>query len=331
MLVKILSLTTMLLSGQALAQGYLETSGLNSSRALEYLKTHFSASYHGEIYGVRRDATSEDEEVRKVKDFKIMHNPTIVYKPTEDWQFLSTAEFAFSDQPAKIAGADYPNGFYRALFTLTRKNILVEKDHGVQLNIGVGRRQFNTGADQRPGEKFALASNGNNRAFANLSKTIGNTSASLFAQYLHNDYKVQKQTTWAHSAEFIPSVNIQITDKLSYYFSDDIIFNTAKSDETDSELSMTHEMNVAYITYQWNDKISTYYQLKYIHNEGFSREFQHETDYMSHYTGLTYAFTPKQSVTFEIGSELAHSRDGRDVFSKNVAYPEVALYVDLAI
>ena len=90
-------------------------------------------------------------------------------------------------------------------------------------------------------------------------------------------------------------------------------------------------MNIGVLTYQLTDKISTYYQLKYLHSESFSAKFQSKDDFLEHYTGVTYAFTPKQSVTFEVGSELAHARDGRVGFSKKVAYPELALYVDAVI
>lgn len=65
--------------------------------------------------------------------------------------------------------------------------------------------------------------------------------------------------------------------------------------------------------------------------ENFTTAFQSQDDSFDHYTGITYAFTPKNSATFEVGSELAHARDGRDGFSKKVGYPELALYLDFAI
>ena len=328
---KILILSTLFLATEAFSQATIETSLDGDSQILDYIAKHFSGSYHGELYGVRRNALSEDKAEKEIKDFRIMHNPTLIYKPIENWQLLSSAEFKFSDQEAAVSGAGYPNGFYRALFTLTRKNILTEADHGVKLDLGIGRRQFATGSAQGLEGERTLTSYGNNRVFATVSKNIGNTSLSLFSQYLHNDIKKTTKSQWKHSAEFIPSVNVQITDKLSYFWNDDIILNTAKMDNTDSSTSITHEMNVGYVTYQWNDKISTYYQLKYYHNEGFARGFQSKEDLFEHYTGLTYAFTAKNSVTFEVGSELAAARDGRDVFSKKVGLPELALYVDLAI
>jgi hypothetical protein len=331
MLAKSLLLTSLLLSGSAFAQSEsaatIETSVSVDEKVLEYLKTHFSASYHGEFYAVRRDSLAEDKSQRGVQDLNIMHNPTLIYRPIENWQLLTTAEFKYSDK----AGRSYPNNFYRGLVTLSRKNILTEKENGVKLDLGVGRRQFNTGADQNLEGKFSLASYGNNRAFGTISKTMGIANTSLFVQYLHNDYKVSDADTWKHSGEFIPTINLQITDKLSYLWNDDIIFNTAKSDDVNTSLSWSHEMNVAYLTYQWTDQFSTYYQLKYLHGEDFTDSYQSQSDSFEHYTGVTYAPNENQSYTFEIGSELASARDGRDGLSKKAQYPELALYVDLSI
>ncbi len=327
---KIFTLATILLTGQVHAQGMMETN-LGDSKILDYITSHFSASYHGEMYGVRRDTTSEDAKDREIKDFKILHNPSLIYKPSENWQVLTTAEFKFSDQEAGVAGASYPNAFYRALATLTRKNILTESENGIKMDLGVGRRQFNTGSDQSLEGEYALASYGNNRVFSTLSKKLGDVDSSLFLQYLHNDYKKTSDSTWKHGVELIPSISLQLTSNLSYFFNDDINLNTAKTENTDRPFSITHEMNIGVLTYQWTDKISTYYQLKYLHLESFSAEFQSQDDYLENYAGLTYAFTPKQSVTFEVGNELAHARDGRDGFSKKIAYPELALYVDVAM
>lgn len=335
MIVKTLSLTTLLLStflpSQVYAQSTIETSLDWDSKALDYVAKHFSASYHGEIYGVRRNTDSENSQEREIKDLKMLHNPTIVYKPSDNWQLLSSAEFKFSDQSSEYSGADYPNSFYRGLVTLTRKNILDEKEHGVKLDLGVGRRQFNTGSKQQLDGEYALSSYGNNRAFGTFSKKMGNADTSLFVQYLHNDYKKSTKSTWKHSAELIPTISIPITANLSFFFNDDIIINTANSNEAERSLSFVHDMNLAVFTYQVSDKFSTYYQLKYLHTESFAAGSQNKDDSFSNYTGVTYAHTPKQSVTFEIGSELAHARDGRDVFSKKMAYPELALYIDVAI
>ncbi len=292
---------------------------------VKYMKEHFSASYHGEFYLQRRmddylaALPHPNEKDKDIQDIKIMHNPTIIYKPTKDWQFLSTAEFKYADQDGI---ATYPNTFYRALFTLTRKNILEEKVHGVQLDAGIGRRQFNTGVT-------ALPSYGNDRVFTTVTKNFGKHSASFFAQYLFNDYKKTGATTWKHSLELIPSLTLQLTDKLSYLFNDDIVLNTSKLN-TKHDISMSHEMNVGYVNYQWTDKINTYYQLKWYHTDGFA-EPRNNDEWFEHYVGIGYAFTPKATLTFEVGNEIVHSSDRRDFFSQKAKYPELAFYLDLAL
>lgn len=331
---KLLVLSTILLSGQVYSQSFnqMTTSVRDAStQILDYTREHFSAAYHGEIYAVRRDIDSLSSNDSNLKDFKILHNPTLIYKPTMDWQAMATAEFKYSDQPSARAGADYPNGFFRGLFTITRKNILSEKENGVHLDVGLGRRQYNTGREQQADGKFALSSYGNNRIFATVSKSMGKHNASLFAQFLNNDIKNNTAATWKNSVELIPTINIQLTESLSYLFNDDIVINLAKNDNTARSYSITHDMNLAYLNFQWNDKINTYYQFKYEHNENFTRKFQAQDDYFLHYVGMGYAFTPKATVALEAGSEIFHARDGRDVFAKNVLYPELALYLDFAI
>jgi len=332
MLVRNLLMSALLLSGRASAQSLSEATLSDwSSSILNYTKTHFSASYHGEVYGVRRDVENEDTSKRNINDLKIMHNPTLIYKPTENWQVLSTAEFKFSDQPNDKAGADYPNSFYTGQLTLTRKNILTEKENGLQLDAGIGRRQFNTGSNQRTDGSYPLASYGYNHAFTTVSKILGKASTSLYLQYLNNDYKVATAKTWKHRVEVVPTINVPITSQLSYLFNDDITIKTPKYNDTARSLMVVHDMNVGVLTYQFNDKVSSYYQLKYLHTENFTRDFQSEVDSFSNYIGTSYSFNPKSTVTLETGTELAHARDGRKGFSKNVIYPELALYLDFAI
>lgn len=299
----------------------------------KYLKEHFSATYHGEYYFQRRmddylaseDAGAKDNRLSELQDFKVMHNPTLIYKPTKDWQILSTAEFKYADQDNITS---FPNTFYRALFTVTRKNILNEKDHGVQLDAGIGRRQFNT-KTITDSSGFPILAKGNDRVFTTITKTFGKNNASLFFQYLYNDPKQTKVTTWKHSLEIIPTVNLQLTEKLSYLFNDDIVINTAKGTNP-HKISTSHEMNAAYINYQWTDKISTYYQLKYLHIDTFNA-VRNNDDWFEHYAGVGYALTPKFTITAEVGNEIIHSNDGRDFFGRKAAYPEFALYLDAAL
>ena len=92
---------------------------------IQYMKDHFAASYHGEYYLARRDINSAKEDDHKIQDLNIMHQPTVIYKPSPNWQILATAEFKYTDIPG---GADgYPNAYYRSLFTVTRKKVLEEK------------------------------------------------------------------------------------------------------------------------------------------------------------------------------------------------------------
>ena len=295
-----------------------------SQEALKYLKDHFKASYNGEYYFVRRDVDSANVEDHKIKDFNLMHNPTIIYNPNKDWSVMSTAEFKYTDQP-DAQGPAYPNTFYRALFTLTRNSVLNEKDHGVQLDLGIGRRVFNAGVAGLP--------LGNDRIMATVTKKYGKNTASVFAQYLYNDVKKSSATTWKHSLEVIPSFTWQITEKLSYLFTDDIIFNTPKYSGRQHDISTSHEMNVGYVNYQWNDKINTYYQLKYYHTDGFDQPATGHlnADYMEHYAGLGYAFTSKVTLTGEVGSEIIRAGDGRSFLAKKASYPTFALYLDAAL
>ncbi len=296
-------------------------------KVTKYLRDHFSASYHGENYFTRRDVDSENPDDHAIKDFSVLHNPTIIYKPTPNWQVLSTAEFKYTDAADHKDGT-YINSFYRALFTLTRKNILTEKENGVGLEAGIGRRQFNTrtylGRDGYP-----VLSKGNDRVFTTISKSYGKHSGSLFVQYLYNDPIRAKATTWKHSLEVIPTITLQLTDKLSYMFTDDIVLNTSTG-ATAHDISASHEMNVAYVNYQWTDKVNTYYQLKYYHTESFNA-IRGKDDWFEHYAGIGYAFTPKLTVTGEIGSELFHHTVYQTFFSKKAHYPEFALYIDAAL
>lgn len=315
----VLMTAAILLSGQVLAQS---TASERTQEVLKYMKENFSASYHGEYYFVRRDAPSVDKKNESIQDIKIMHNPTIIYKPTKNWQALATAEFKYSD----VDGLDtsFPNTFFRSLFTLTRKNILTEKENGIQLDAGIGRRQFNTGIE-------ALGSYGNNRVFSTISKTFNKHKGSVFVQYLHNDYKHPRPTTWKHGLELIPTINLQLTEKLTWLINDDIVINLPLHDNTARDVSISHEMNVGYVNYQWNDKIGTYYQVKYYHDENFTKDPETEKDWFEHYLGMSYAFTPKATLTAEVGSEIFRSKDGQDVLTKKVKYPEFALYFDVSI
>lgn len=292
-----------------------------------YLKSHFSASYHGEYYLTRRDIKSKNEDDHDIQDLKIMHVPTIIYRPITNWRILATSEFKYSDVPEDKRGS-YINRHYRSLVLITRENILTEKEHGVKMDVGIGRRIF----DRQKGQ-FPVY--GNNRVNASFSKKMSDKlSTSLFAQYLANDPAkgAIDANTWKHSLEFIPSFTYQITDKISYFFNDDFIINTPWHNDTETNIDISHEMNIGVVSYTFNDKNTAYFQLKYLHTSGnpFANASK-KSDYFDYYIGHTYSFTPKISLTGEIGSTAFRAKDGRDFFAKDIKYPELAFYLDMAL
>jgi hypothetical protein len=292
---------------------------------LGYLKSHFSAAYHGEFYAVRKDALSLVKEDTEIQDFNQLHNPSIAYRPFKNWKLSVSSEFKYSD--ALVKGT-YINRHYRSLVTLTQENVLTEKDNGVKLDLSLVRRIFDR-------NKGAAKSYGNSRVNASLSKKFNDKlSTSFLVQYLAND-PVPTQvaaTTWKHSIELIPSFTFQITDKLSYFFNDDFIINTPWLVTDDYNLSISHEMNIGVLSFQSNDQNSTYLQVKYLHSEGAPyTDTTANSDSVEYYIGHTYSFTPKISATVEVGSELFAGKDGRSFFSKKLEYPEFALYLDMSL
>lgn len=298
-----------------------------------YIKSHFSASYHGEFYFTRKDIQSTNEDDHDIQDLKIMHNPTIIYRPITNWKILATSEFKYTDAEEK---ASFINRHYRSLVLVTRENVLTEKEDGITMNVGFGRRIF----DRNHGIQ---SSYGNSRVNTSLSKKFGDKlSTSMLVQYLINDPVKEKikATTWRHSLELIPSFTYQITDKLTYFFNDDFVLNTPWKNNTAKDFDYSHEMNVAFISYQWNDKNSTYFQFKYLHSNAAPFQLTSDpskplepitNDYFDYYIGHTYSFTPKLSVTGEFGSKIFGAHDGRDFFAKDLKYPEFALYLDYAL
>ncbi|MBC7427013.1 MAG: hypothetical protein H7336_00285 [Bacteriovorax sp.] len=297
----------------------------DQSGAFGYLKSHFNASYHGEYYFVRKDVLSADNNDHDLQDLKILHNPTIIYRPIKNWKLLVTSEFKYTDAANK---GTYINRHYRSLILVTRENVLTEKENGLKLDLGFGRRIF----DRNHG---AAGSYGNSRVNATLNKKFGEKlSTSLLVQYLGNDPVKAKivPTTWRHSLEIIPSFTFQITDKLSYFFNDDFLLTTPWNKGTAHDLDFSHEMNIGVVSYQFNDKNSAYFQFKYIHTSGAPfQDPQVFDDSFEYYIGHTYSFTPKLSLTAEVGSKIIGAHDGESFFAKEAKYPEFALYLDWAL
>jgi len=96
---------------------------LDELKTLQYMKEHFSFSYHGEFYFQRRDGASDDPEQRKLQDFRMLHSPTFIYKPVKGWQILATAEFKYSDVSPDPT---FPNAYYRGLLSVTKKGYLLK-------------------------------------------------------------------------------------------------------------------------------------------------------------------------------------------------------------
>lgn len=296
-----------------------------AASSYNYLKSHFSASYHGEYSFTRKDISSTNEADHDIQDLKIMHNPTVVYRPSANLKLLVTSEFKYTDAAAK---GTFVNRYYRSLVLLTRENVLTEKDNGIKLDFTLGRRLN----DRNHG---TAKSYGNNRVNVSMSKKFGEKlSTSLLAQYLSNDpvHSQVDASTWRHSFEFIPSFTWQITDKISYFFNDDIIISSAYISNDHQNIEISHEMNIGVVTYQFNDQNSAYFQLKYVHASANNFAIAQNTiDTFDYYIGHTYTFNPKLSLTSEMGSNLVSSRDGRDFLANAAKYPEFALYLDYSL
>ena len=301
------------------------TKAQESEGVLGYVKSKFSASYHGEFSFTRKGIESVNEADRDLQDLRIMHNPTVIYRPIPNVKLLATSEFKYTDAEAK---GTFINRHFRSLVLLTRENVLTEVDNGIKLDLGIGRR-IN---DRNHG---AATSYGNSRITSSLSKKFSDKlSTAVYAQYLLNDPVLAKikRTTWKQGLNVIPSFTFQITEKLSYFFNDDFTIYTPRFNDNAKDVDMSHDMNVGVLSYQFNDKNSSYFQLKYVRsaNESF-QEIEDTVEYTAYYIGHTYTVTPKLSVTGEIGSTLTSARDSRDFFAKDIKYPDVALYLDYSL
>ncbi len=289
--------------------------------AFDYLKKKFTLSYHGEYYLTRRDITSANTDDHDLQDLKIMHSPTVVYRPVENWKFVFNSEFKYSD----AVDSSFPNRHFRSIAILTREKILLEKEHGFRLDAGVTRR-FNDRVVARAKDY------GNSRAFVTLYKTWMEKHASnLVIQYMRNDPAEGQTTnrTFKHALNLIPTITWNITSKLSWLFNDDFVLYSSWND-TEEEFKTFHDMNIAFISYAFDDKNSSYFQFKYIQDESFNTA-RNRVEYFPYYIGHTYAFTPKMSLTAELGSNMFESKDGRAFFAKAMEYPEFALYFDFAL
>jgi hypothetical protein len=286
-------------------------------------------SYHGEFGIVRQDSNIANRgqygnAEGDLKDFTHFHNPTLGYKLTDTLTLSSSYEFRYADHTGR---PKFTNRFYRALLSLSKSKILTEQEYGFQLDAGIARRYFDRISNR--------TTYGNDRVNVTLTKNWGNNNASLFVQYLANDPKnVTSTETWRRGYEFIPTVNLQLTDKLSFTATDDINFNTPWYGNVNynKEFTMSHEFNFGVFTYKHNDIVSSYLQLKYNYADtGFNNTGDRMTseDY-DYYVGVAYSVTPKITLTGEMGSVLFETHDKKSGFSNKATKPEFTLYVDAA-
>lgn len=275
--------------------------------------SNLGISYHGEYY-ILRDST-----LNSLTDTRTMHSPTVSYKLPMDMKVTLSSEFKYS----KSASAAWPNRLYRALLSFSKSNILTEKEFGFKVDAGVARRYF----DIQSQNNAAIRTYGNNRVNVTISKTFGENNASLFAQILQNDTKVDNIDNWEYALELIPTINLQLTSDLSFTFTDDININTAENSGVKNSVKMSHEASFAVLTYKLNDLYSVYLQPKWNHDGDFQTDST--SDNLESYLGLTHTLSPKASATAELGWTLMESHDGK-FFSDKKKYPELAFYLDVA-
>ncbi len=276
----------------------------------------FSLNYHGE-FGFLRDSNDD------ITHYQSLQNPSIGYKILKNLSFTSSLEWRMTDKPSN--GVYNANRFYRALFSLSLTNVLTEKEDGFRLDLGVARRYLDRS------HPSGLKTYGNNRYNFTVSKSWGENNGSLFVQYLENDPKTLSGTsaandnTWRRTVELIPTVNLQLTDKLSFTSTDDINYTWAWFSGHPNDTSLTHEWSFAVFTYRFSDIVSSYLQLKYNHITDFTSN--DNTDNFEYYIGTSYSVTPKLTVTGEIGAEFMNNTDTK-TFSDRTLKPEVFVYID---
>lgn len=256
-----------------------------------------------------------------IKDFTQFYNPTVGYKIGKEWNFTSNWEFKHADhkRPKFLQTA---NMFYRALFSLNHTNVLTEAVDGVKMDVGVARRYFDR---QAVGSVY-----GNNRFTTTFTKNVGKHNGSLFIQYLENDPKdvgtshLDDSDTWRRGVEIIPTINIQLTDKLSFTTMNDMNMNTPWFGGQVRDLTLTHEWHNQ-LAYSLNDIHSIYLDTKYDHGQSFKA--LHQTDDFVYEIGYTYAYTPKIKITPAMSSTILQNGDKR-VISESFTKPEFTLYLD---
>jgi hypothetical protein len=278
----------------------------------------FSLNYHGE-FGFLRDDNND------FTNYSSLQNPSIGFKILKNLSFNSSLEWRTSDKPNYSVYS--ANRFYRALFSLSLTNVLTEKEDGLKLDLGIARRYFDRS------HPAGLKTYGNNRFNFTMSKSWGDNNGSLFVQYLENDPKTLSGTdassdnTWRRTIELIPTINLQLTDKLTFTSTDDINYTSAWFSGHNDDNYFSHEWSFAVLTYKFNDILSSYCQFKYTYIPNFSGSDPYEL--YEYYIGTSYSFTPNFTVTGEIGSWIMSNQDNKTI-SDNILKPQVYVYIDAA-
>lgn len=299
-----------------------ETEAANATlaqKAWKHVKERVSLSYYGEYYSAR------DKKTNEIDSLNMIHTPSLSYKAFDNWRFKASGDFRMNTRGESTG--TYPNQYFRSLYSITRENVLTETDDGIKLNLGVARRQFS--------QHVQPVSYGNWRLTAEVNKALSpRANLNVFALYLFNDYKkaaIGDLGTWKHGLNIIPSLTVQLTDKLSVLVYTDSIAYFAKYRGQGQNFYWIHDSTPALFTYQFNDVHSSYLQLKYIHSTGgeaYSKTLRERSDSYGAFIGHNFQLTPKFLITPEIGSTgLFKSRDGRDGFAEKAKYIDFNLYI----
>lgn len=284
----------------------------------KYQKETMDLYYHGEFY-LKHHSPDDPSVDHDLRDFSTLQMPTFIYKFKKNWKFSGLGEFKYSDYEAP----GFPNRFYRGLFTITHENILKEKENGVKLDIGIGRRVFD--------RKSVPGTFGNTRLVTTWSKTFNpQLSGNMLAQYLYNDPKNTSAATWKHGVEMVPSFSYTINDKFSFSFQDDINLNTPWKNDTLRSYAITHEA-YSTLTYKHSDKINPYFQFHYLHGDDYTSAAGYKTDSLDYFLGCGFTIGQKLNITPEIGHLLFTDSDHRmfvEMLDEMLKTPDLAIYVD---
>ena len=309
-----LMMLTLITSGQLYAQNVASETDALPREDYVYLKEKLKLSLHAE-FGLSHETESQ-KEPNKLNNFTQFYLPSIGWNFKKDFSLVASSELKY----ASVDGTGgFPNRYYRGLITLTKSEVLSEKDDGVKLNIAFARRYF----DQI---SFPSAY-GNSRFIAIFGKTIGRASLLLPITYLQNDPKsTANLELWRHTLELTPDLNFKVSDKLTLGINDDLLITTPWDNSTLHKTTINHE-SYGTATYQFTDMFSGYGQYHYVHTQNFNDN--ESTDSLGYLVGAGVNTAKNTTVTFEMGSVLLASSD-RKTFAQSWNKPDFTVYFDWA-